>query len=266
MSDDELRRRLQDIPAPAARLDADAVVAGAKRRRRPKTIALTSAASVAGVLIVAPLVVPGLSLLPQGASQTVSSDAGAAPESAEQPEPGAPEPFESGGAESHSGPVQDSAGDGADDSAEDAGAGDTGAAGRGAPSLCGMTRAGDIGLTLRFLDDPGSAAPRVEAGGTGTGTGTGSGADAGIAVFVDLDALDVSSGEAQATRGSAEQDVPLGADAAPQVLGVTTQVLETDACGDGNPSAPSPVAIVALAAPGAPEAGASFAVVGEPWR
>ena len=235
---------------------------GAKRRRRPKAIALTSAASVAGVLIVVPLVVPGLSLLPQGASRTVSSDAGAAPESGEQPEPGAPESFDSGGAESHSGPVQDSTGDGADDSAEDAGAGDTGAAGSGAPSLCGMSRAGDIGLTLRFLDDPGSAAPRVEAGGTGTG----SGADAGIAVFVDLDSLDVSSGDVRVTRGSTEQDVPLGADAAPQVLGVTTQVLEADACGDGSPSAPSPVAVVAVADPGAPEAGAPIVVVGEPWR
>ena len=58
--DDELRRRLQEIPAPRSGIDVDAVVGAARRRRRPKVAALTAAATGAGVLIVAPFVAPGL--------------------------------------------------------------------------------------------------------------------------------------------------------------------------------------------------------------
>lgn len=139
--DDELRRRLQDIPAPRAGLDAEAIVAGARKRRRPKTIALSSAATVAGVLIVAPLVTPGLSpLLPRTSGDGVSMDSGAAPEM--EPEP-APQEEGAGGAT-----------DGTD-GAEDAGSGDSGASGTAlGDTACAPAQAGDAGLALRFLDDP----------------------------------------------------------------------------------------------------------------
>ncbi|MBO1769349.1 hypothetical protein [Agrococcus sp. TF02-05] len=78
--EEELRRRLQELPGPASRLDVDAVVERARRRRRPKVAAVTAAATGAGVLIVAPFVVPGLS--PMSPSSTVMSDQGAAQEAA----------------------------------------------------------------------------------------------------------------------------------------------------------------------------------------
>lgn len=75
MSDDELRRRLREIPAPTTRLDVDAAIAGARRTRRPKVAAVTAATAGAGVLIIAPFVAPGL----QGFQPTsgVAEDAGA---------------------------------------------------------------------------------------------------------------------------------------------------------------------------------------------
>ena len=78
--EDELRRRLQELPAPRARLDVDAVVEQARKRRRPKVAAVTAAVTGAGVLIVAPFVVPGLS--PMSPSSTVMSHQGAAQEAA----------------------------------------------------------------------------------------------------------------------------------------------------------------------------------------
>ncbi|ERG63650.1 hypothetical protein L332_04170 [Agrococcus pavilionensis RW1] len=78
--EEELRRRLQELPGPASRLDVDAVVERARKRRRPKVAAVTAAATGAGVLIVAPFVVPGLS--PMSPSSTVMSDQGAAQEAA----------------------------------------------------------------------------------------------------------------------------------------------------------------------------------------
>lgn len=57
MSDD-LQRRLRAMPGPDARLDLDAIVADARRRRRPKVAALSAAATAAGVLVVAPFVSP----------------------------------------------------------------------------------------------------------------------------------------------------------------------------------------------------------------
>ena len=78
--EDELRRRLQELPGPAGRLDVDAVVERARKRRRPKVAAVTAAVTGAGVLIVAPFVVPGLS--PMSPTSTVMSDQGAAQEAA----------------------------------------------------------------------------------------------------------------------------------------------------------------------------------------
>lgn len=244
--DDELRRRLQDIPAPGSRLDPDAVIAGAKRRRRPKTIALSSAATVAGVLIVAPLVVPGLQFLRPGSTTSVSTDAGAAPESAQ----------ESGGADD--GEVFQ--GGGADSGSEPAGEGDQGASGEEAtePSagaeVCGLPRAGDIGLALTMLEEPSArgehegVAP-VEVRNTGTAP-------------VDLEVAAVRSievtGSGATLVGGAEQrlDLEPGESA---VLTATTAVLAADACGDGTPSAALPVAIVAI------DGSEPLEVVGEPW-
>lgn len=150
--DDELRRRLHEIPSAGARLDTDAIIAGARKRRRPKTIALSSAATVAGVLIVAPFVVPGLSPLQPVGMTSVSSDSGAAPESAEQPAPGEQEADSEAGTD---GATDEQSGDAG--AAEDAGSGDTGASGPGAAAsaaACTPGAAGDAGLALRFLDDP----------------------------------------------------------------------------------------------------------------
>ncbi|MDR7233016.1 hypothetical protein [Agrococcus sp. BE272] len=233
MSDEELRRRLQEIPAPRARLDAAAAIDGAKRRRRPKVAALTAAATGAGVLIVAPFVTPGLTPLSPSSDSSVLSegdDGGTAPEAA-QPS-----------AETEGAPVE---------------GGDSGAgAEESAPiGLCGLTRAGDIGLALRFLEDPADASVvppgRVEARGAGL--------TAAVATFVDVDALVVDGGVARATAGTTEQDARLAGGAA-GVLGVTTGVLPADACGPGTPSAPSPVALVAV------DGSAPVAVVGEPWE
>jgi hypothetical protein len=82
--DDELRRRLHELPGPAGRLDVDAVVERARKRRRPKVAAVTAAATGAGILIVAPFVVPGLS--PMSPSSTVMSEQGAGQEQAPAPE------------------------------------------------------------------------------------------------------------------------------------------------------------------------------------
>jgi hypothetical protein len=142
VSDDELRRRLQEVPGPGARLDADAIVAGAKRRRRPKTIALSSAATAAAVLIVAPFVAPGLSPL-RPASEVGSPMDAAAPESesgadgstGEESAGGATEPDDAGATEAGEAPA----------------ASDTDrAAACGYPSLLDET-----GIRATFADDPG---------------------------------------------------------------------------------------------------------------
>ncbi|SDS41895.1 hypothetical protein [Agrococcus carbonis] len=141
MSDDELRRRLQEVPGPGARLDADAIVASAKRRRRPKTIALSSAATAAAVLIVAPFVTPGLSPL-RPASEVGSPMDAAAPESdagadgsGEESAGGATEPGDAGATEAGEAPA-----------ASDT---DLAAACR-YPSLLAET-----GIRATFADDPG---------------------------------------------------------------------------------------------------------------
>lgn len=232
--DDELRRRLHDLPGPGGgpRLDVAAAVEGARRRRRPKVAAVTAAAAGAGVLIVAPFVVPGLSpLAPTGTSvlsepgEQGEQDAGAAPEAAQPADSGTDSGTESGGAE-------------------------TGAA---FADACGLTRAGDVGLVLRLLEDPADAslAPpgTVEAEAAGL---------AATVTFRDVDAVSVDGSTAMVAPGGTQQELRL-AEGAPAVLETTTGVLATDACGPGNPSAPSPVALVSL------DSGTPFAVVGEPW-
>lgn len=78
--EDELRRRLQELPGPTGRLDVDAVVERAKQRRRPKVAAVSAVVTGAGVLIIAPFVVPGLS--PLSTTTSVMSEQGAAQEQA----------------------------------------------------------------------------------------------------------------------------------------------------------------------------------------
>lgn len=123
MSDDELRRRLREIPGPRARIDADAVLAGARRTRRPKVAAVTAAAAGAGVLIIAPFVAPGLQSLQPASAPGSAEDAGAP-------------------------------------AAESGGGADTGVA-TDAPMIatmladaCAAVAATGIGVELRFVDDP----------------------------------------------------------------------------------------------------------------
>lgn len=263
--DDELRRRLQGIPAPTARLDADAVIAGARKRRRPKTVALSSAATVAGVLIIAPFVVPGLSpLQPTGSS--VSSDAGAAPESApesaQEQEPAA----EPGTTFQHD---ESAEGDGGDAGASDTGAsggGDAGVEqGDGGPGTtivldasatwCGLTPAGDAGLALRMLEEPvmsgpGSGFVQVEVTNLG---------DSAVGLELEpVTTFEISTIDSSARGGEAAVLALEPGEAA--VLDAPTAVLPRDVCGDGTPSADVPLAIVAL------DGADPIGIVGSPWE
>lgn len=231
--DDELRRRLQDIPTPSARLDADAVLAGAKRRRRPKTIALSSAATVAGVLIFAPLVAPGITALRP--SDDASVDSAAAPESApESPDLGA-----EGGEE-----------DGTDNAQPDSGASEAGASSTEEAPLCGLPRAGDIGLVLAFAERPDGTTPvQVRAVGDD---------DAQITA-VSIDSIVIVDGVAQVDAGETSEQFELAAGEA-VALTIAAATLEPGACGDGTPSGATPVAIVGV------DGAAPIAVVGSPWE
>lgn len=262
--DDELRRRLHDIPSASARLDADAIIAGAKKRRRPKTIALSSAATIAGVLIVAPFVVPGLSPLQGGDSASVSSDAGAAPESAPQP---AEQPATDGGA---------------DDDAQSAGDGATGAAGSDAPAegsgdaatgtpdgpaypleqpaaWCGLERAGDAGLALTMLEQPAASGPgagfaRVRLTNTG---------DASVGVVarsvIWFEVEETITGSSGTMFGGESEALALEPGESAE-LTQPTAVLPPGVCGDGTASADVPMAIVGV--DGAEPVG----VVGSPFE
>ncbi|WP_347754179.1 hypothetical protein [Agrococcus sp. ProA11] len=234
--DDELRRRLQDIPTPSAHLDADAVLAGAKRRRRPKTIALSSAATVAGVLLFAPLVAPGITGLRPGTS--VSVDSGANPESA----PASPDFGGEGGGEEDT--------DGSDNAQPDSGASAAAPATTEAAPLCGLQRAGELGLVLAFAERPGGATPvqvRVV------------GDDGARVTTVSIDAFAVSDGVARVEPGESREQIVLEAGET-AALTVATATLEPGACGEGTPSAPTPVAIVGV------DGAAPIAVAGSPWE
>ena len=76
MNDDELRQRLHSMPEPATTIDVDAVVADARRRRRPKVIGTGVAVGAACLAFLAPVVVPGL-LGPDPVTSTLQ-DQGAA--------------------------------------------------------------------------------------------------------------------------------------------------------------------------------------------
>jgi hypothetical protein len=264
--DDELRRRLHDIPAAGARLDTDAIIAGARKRRRPKTIALSSAATVAGVLIVAPFVAPGLSPLQPTGMSTVS-DSGAAPESAQEPaEQPAPDAGESGAAEQDESGAAD-AGEGEGGASGDQGApGDTGASGDSgaagswpadartlplepAAAWCGLPQAGDAGLALMMLDPPqGSGFAAVELTNIGTRS---------VALEVEpVIAFEIENVSGRIAGGEAASFAL--APGASAVLGAPTAVLPAGVCGDGTPSAEAPVVIVQL------DGGEPFAVVGTP--
>ncbi len=233
MSDEELRRRLRDIPAPRAGIDADAVVARAKRRRRPKTIALSSAATVASVLIVAPLVVTGLQLLPSSSQQEASQAGGA--ESAEHPT--------SDAASEESRPLE---------SAEDAGEGDAGASGDGAATLCGLPLASELGMELAFTAEPADGAARAEIRWIEAGA-------APRLEAVEVASLEVAGGVARAVAGEASQALALAASES-AALEVPIAVLDAGACGEGSPPGAAPVAIVVRGN------GSPTAVVGTPWR
>ncbi|WP_405217142.1 hypothetical protein [Agrococcus sp. Ld7] len=230
MNDDELRRRLHEIPAPSARLDAEAVLAGAKRRRRPKTIALSSAATVAAVLLFAPLVAPGISSL--GPSGADSTDAGAAQEAAPQSSP--------------SSSADDADGDGTDSGA----ATEAGPAGEEALPLCGLPSAGEIGLVVSFAERPTGATP-VQVRVVGD-------EDARVTA-VAVDSLAIIDGGATVEAGASREQLVLDAgESAP--LTVVTVTLEPGACGVGEPAAATPVAIVGV------DGMEPIAVVGSPWE
>lgn len=217
--DDELRRRLHDIPAPSVRLDADAVLADAKRRRRPKTIALSSAATVAGVLLFAPLVAPGIEALRP--SSGVSVDAGAAPTEA-----------------------------GAGEAGSSDGSTDENTAGAEEAPLCGLPRAGDVGLVLTFAERPAGATPvQVRAVGEG---------DARVTA-VAIESLTITDAAARVEPGISREELVLAAgDTA--ALTVVTATLAPGACGDGVPASATPVAIVGV------DGAEPVAVAGSPWQ
>ncbi|WP_425844290.1 hypothetical protein [Agrococcus sp. TSP3-2-1] len=130
--EEELRRRLRELPGPRAGLDVDAVVERARKRRHPKVAAVTAAVTGAGVLIVAPFVVPALS--PMSPSSTVMSDRGAGPEAAPEQAP-----------------------------AEQDAVGDTGAAGAAqAAEACAIEDAeAALGVDVAFEGDPGDGVADV---------------------------------------------------------------------------------------------------------
>lgn len=223
MSDDELRRRLREIPAPTTRLDLDAAIAGARRTRRPKVAAVTAATAGAGILIIAPFVAPGLQSFQPTSAPGLAEDAGA-PAQESGPEAG----------QEHAG------GDaGGDETLSQPGA-----------AACGLTRAGDIGLVLAFGADPAAEDAPVRIGTSGV--------DAVGVTAIDVRSIAIREGSATVTPGTAEEPLTLEPGAVAE-LGVEAAVLPAEACGEGEPAGPSPVALVAV------DGAAPVPVVGDPW-
>ncbi|MCR8670823.1 hypothetical protein, partial [Agrococcus sp. HG114] len=232
--EDELRRRLQEIPGPRAGLDADAVVERARRRRRPKVAAVTAAATGAGVLIVAPFVLPGLS--PLSPSSSVLSDRGAGQEQAPAAE-------------------QDSSGD----------AGAAGAA--PAADACAIEDAETaLGVDIAFGDDPGDGVADVAF----TFLEDASLRVDGIGVaFVErgtgriVEAPDPADPVVDALRGSARVGAVAGGGGGAEgsvVLGVRLVVADSVACSEGSEhAAPAPVVWLT------DSSGAQRVVVGDPF-
>lgn len=233
--EDELRRRLQELPGPAGRLDVDAVVERARKRRHPKVAAVTAAATGAGVLIVAPFVVPALS--PMSPSSTVMTDQGAGQEQAPAAE-------------------QDSSGD-------------TGAAGAAqAADACAIEDAeAALGVDVAFEDDPADGAADVAF----TFLEDGSFVVDGIGVAMVergtgtiVEAPDPADAAVDRLRGSARHGSVAGEGGGTDgtvVLGVPLVLAAPVACGEARGEAgPAPVVWLTDAT------GAQRVVVGDPYR
>lgn len=232
MSDDELRRRLQELPGPRAGLDADAVVAGAKRRRRPKVAALNAAAAGVGVLIIAPFVVPGLS--PIAPTSVLSEQDG-----------GQPAPAEESG--------EDSAGAGAAEPAPDT----------LAPACSYPALVDETGIRAAFLDDPADGVADLELTPSGPVTQWQILGVAVAQVAVDRDALTIV---AAPDLEALEQAPPAGMGDEIAVVDPVSTVYRDGAvldapdvdCGVDAPSAPAPLLLIEVD-------GRRIAVVGEPF-
>lgn len=196
MNDDELRERLHAMPEPTATIDVDAVVADARRRRRPKVVGAGVAVGAACLAFLAPVVVPGLlgpdpvtsTLQEQGVAE--QGDSGAQPAA---PAATAPDETQPGAEE-----AQPTAG-------EDPAPtyfGDQGAAGNGA-CFASPSRSVVPGLALAFLAAPeggaatllvsneGSAPIVVRIGNVGVATTEGSTVVG--AAFVDIAGTDAAN-------------------------------------------------------------------------
>lgn len=232
--EDELRRRLRELPGPAGGLDVDAVVERARRRRRPKVAAVTAAVTGAGVLIVAPFVVPGLS--PMSPSSTVMSEQGAAQEHAPAAE---------------------------QDSSED-----TGAAGAAEPAeACAIEDAeAALGVEVAFGDDPADGVADVaftflhdasfEVDGVGVAL-----VERGTGVIVE--APDPADPAVDRLRGAGRHGSIDGAGVGTDgtvLLGVPLVLAASVGCGGGADAAPAPVVWLTDAS------GAQRVVVGDPFR
>jgi hypothetical protein len=242
--EDELRRRLQDVPGPRAGLDVDAAVQEAKRRRRPKVAALTAAATGAGVLIIAPFAVAGMQGLSPVTTASMSESGQQAP------------------------PAEQDGGDGSTDGGEaSTGATDTGTgapeagpAAAAAPACHYPGITDETGISAAFADDPadGSAAIEFTFAGSGgevrvlgvavaqvlAGSGT-----LAIASAPDVSAFPEASGFSRAS-GSGGGVVVVG-----QFELVDASAIE---CGVDGPTAPAPLLLIELD-------GQRLAVVGDPW-
>lgn len=231
MSDDELRRRLQELPGPRSGLDADAVVAGAKRRRRPKVAAINAAAAGVGVLIIAPFVVPGLSPI---APTSVLSEQDA----------GQPAPAEESG--------EDTAGAGA---AEEA-------AGSPAPACSYPALVDETGIRAAFLDDPADGIADLELSGGEVSQWQILGV-AVAQVAADRDALTIVAAPDPAAL---EDAPPAGRSDEIAVVDPVSTVYRDGAvldapdvdCGVDAPSVPAPLLLIEVD-------GGRIAVVGEPF-
>ncbi|MGC5078319.1 hypothetical protein [Agrococcus sp. DT81.2] len=225
MSDDDLRRRLHEIPPPTTRLDVDAAIAGARRTRRPKVAAVTAATAGAGILIIAPFVAPGLQSFQPTSAPGLAEDAGAP---AEEAGPASGQESGTGGG--------------------DSGAGET--LSEPAAGACGLTRAGDVGLVLAFATDPADGAAPVWI--------STAGADAVEVAAIDVRSLALVDDGARVAGGGEQEALTLEPGRTVQ-LAAESAVLPADACGEGEPAGPSPVALVAV------DGAAPVPIVGDPW-
>lgn len=230
MSDDELRRRLHDIPGPRSGIDVDAVLAGARRARRPKVAAVTAATAGAGILIVAPFVAPGLQSFQTTSAPGLAEDAGA--------------------------PAQEEGVGGGDAGSTEAGSTEAVPAdGAALADACAALAASGLGIELRFLDDPADGAADLavrsllDAGATVTLEATGSATvDAqGTALTAALDPGAIVDVELPA-GGTSATPVDLGPRADCGVAGAAAGI--------------APLALVTLVHDGETS---TATVVGDPW-